>query len=113
MSKILTDSELLIALDCIATKEGDWEQDELKVIESHRTLQRRVEWTTERPTEAGYYWWRLSKDDTKYQRIYHVERLRFWGDTTALVIREGSRMDPLEQMNGEWQKVEPPHEARG
>lgn len=76
-----------------------------------QALQRRVEWMRELPTQKGYYWFRYHPNDTSPKIIEVHEVVDFWTHTPSLMV-EGDD-DYKEMPIGEWQKVEPPHEARG
>ena len=59
-------------------------------------------WTTERPTEAGWYWWRYVKGSTEHiMKVY--ESLAVEG-----INGEADHVDEI--IEGEWQPVQGPRE---
>lgn len=70
----------------------------------------RAEWSKERPTTAGWYWWRKEHGYTKIMAAVFL-----YEPTGILSARfHGLAMDlgtlPMDAIGGEWQPVQPPRE---
>lgn len=53
-------------------------------------------WTTERPTKAGWYWWRYTKGSTEHiMKVY----------PTLAVEWLNGEADHVDEIDGEWQPV--------
>lgn len=61
-----------------------------------------MKWTTEKPTEPGWYWYRTSRQ----QLIVEVVRLR-----EKMYVHNGHIADDLDDYTGEWQGPLTPNEA--
>lgn len=58
-------------------------------------------WTTERPTKAGWYRFRVDRASSEIDRVYVM-----W-EYGKLVTTQG---DTVSEMHGEWQPVQGPRE---
>lgn len=58
-------------------------------------------WSTKRPTQAGWYWWRYAKGSTEHiLKVY---------DSLAVEGLTGE-VDHVDEIDGEWQPVPAPRE---
>lgn len=71
-----------------------------------QALQRRVEWTTEKPDKPGYYW--LKRTPTEF-----VVVLVFSKDGHFGIHQDYYGFKKVEYIGSEWAFIPPPHEARG
>ena len=78
----------------------------ISLLMSHRALQRRVEWTKERPNKEGYYW--IKKTPTDFRIVLVVVKDGHFG-----VYMDYAGFKKVEYVSLEWAFIEPPHEARG
>ena len=65
-----------------------------------------LHWTTTKPRQPGWYWWRLNEDDAE---VTFVEE-----DGGVLFIREGDGWRQVGDIRGEFAgPIEPPEEEEG
>lgn len=69
-------------------------------------------WTDERPTKAGWYWWK--NDLLRFSaQVCNVRHLQGWEDELFVCFIDGNKFRMAEMNGGQWSSapIDPPKEA--
>jgi len=88
---------------------GDWKHSNLELIEDALRAAKAsgLTWTTEKPTQPGWYWWRKS-------RRHEIEIAKLWDvDNIYGQFHQDPHVFRVDEVGGEWAgPLAPPEETR-